>query len=78
MINLGEKYSHTTGLGGFMILDLNKFKEYGVEVITLGLKCNQCGKTWGINLSNMKHKDEIPINRIVCEGCGNNKITIMK
>lgn len=79
ILNIGRKLSKILiGTGGIMILDLSKLRVFDIEVITLGLKCTKCGRTWGLNLSALKDLDEIPANRILCDTCSNHKVKLTK
>lgn len=51
-----------------MNINFGNLKVSSVEIITIGLKCLQCGKTWGVNLRG-KEIQELPIGRFICESC---------
>lgn len=59
-----------------MVLNLDKLKKLGVEVITFGLKCNTCGKVWGLNIQSIENFEDIPANRFVCEHCHSTKVDL--
>ena len=51
-----------------MKVDFKDLKNSNIEIITIGLKCLRCGKTWGVNLRG-KEIYELPVGRFICEDC---------
>jgi hypothetical protein len=40
-----------------------------LELITVGVKCSQCGHTWGIRLNGKTDLSQVPFNFLICENC---------
>jgi hypothetical protein len=40
-----------------------------IELITLGVKCAECGHTWGVRLNGKTDLATIPMKFLICENC---------
>jgi hypothetical protein len=40
-----------------------------VVIISLGLKCKNCGKTWGIRVENFDNFEQMGKEKFVCMDC---------
>jgi hypothetical protein len=51
-----------------MILDKGN-----IELITLGVRCKACGRTWGIRLNGVIDLEQLPLSGFVCGPCTVNR-----
>jgi predicted nucleic-acid-binding Zn-ribbon protein len=51
------------------LIDEKVFKLSNIEVITIGVRCKDCGHTWGVRLHGEIDMSKINLKRFMCDKC---------
>lgn len=49
------------------------YKHFGVKIIGLTLKCEECGNKWGLSIWEEKKISDVKLDKLICYECERNK-----